>query len=119
VERVVLRALAKRPDDRYQSMAGFVSALKAATSRPVRRRAPVPASASATMALAVCVVLVMSTRAPTGAASSAPPPRVSRGPSIVQLPAAASARKRTAKRRKRVLVARSVIERDELLGRRL
>jgi serine/threonine protein kinase len=126
VEAAILRALAKRPDDRFASMAAFARALEAATLRvaPPRRRLP---AATMTMTVAACLVLVLAARAPAGGvASPAPRPvaRAVRGPTIVPMPSAHDQRKpvkrRSARsaRRPLVLAAGSVLERDDLWGQR-
>src|SRR3954469_13278751 len=138
LDAIILRALAKRPDARFESMAALVAALKDVTvARPAPRPARVPnGSASATVALALCTLLVLSARAPGEAALSDITARRAsspRGPSIVQLPAnagvAATPRRATngrgGRRTRRptpVVTAvreRSVLDRDDLWARRL
>jgi eukaryotic-like serine/threonine-protein kinase len=137
VEAAILRALAKRPDDRFESMEGLARALRSAFASPVRRRSHLPA-ASTSMALAMLVLVLLSARAPMGAASSAARgARESskpshRGPSIVQLPDSAgrqarvtpAAKRRTARSGKRTirqpaaLLDSAVVDRDDLWGHR-
>jgi eukaryotic-like serine/threonine-protein kinase len=91
LQAAILRALAKRPDERFESMEAFVSALRGVVvSSPGRRQFPV-AAASMTTALAMCAVLLLPTRAPTDAPLLArgkigPSLHAPRRPSIVQLP---------------------------------
>jgi serine/threonine protein kinase len=121
LERAILRALAKRPDDRFASMAAFARDLESAMLPP-RRHSRVPAvslSAAATM----CLVLLLSARAPGGVSSAPQSPAAApaRGPHIVVLPPAAAKRakgKRRVKRPATALLDRSVIEREDIWGQR-
>jgi serine/threonine protein kinase len=133
LEVAILRALAKRPDDRFASMAAFSRALESAM-RPLARRSSRLPTVSLTTAVAMCLVLLVSARAPGRSSSGPGDARVEvRGPGIVVLPHAAAtgpARAQAARGKRRVagrkrqarpttaLLDRSVLERDELWAQR-
>jgi serine/threonine protein kinase len=129
LEVAILRALAKRPDDRFASMAAFARALESAMVPLARHHSRVPA-VSLGAAVAMCLVLLLSPRAPghpspgrQGEAAAAP-----RGPQIVVLPAAgrvklAKGKRRMAGRKRPIrsttaLLDRSVLDRDDLWAQR-
>ncbi|MCO5172119.1 MAG: serine/threonine protein kinase [Planctomycetes bacterium] len=93
LEAVVLRAMAKAPDDRFPSAEALADALRAARggaapARPARRRRSVaPVAAGAALSLAVAIAAAWWAR-PTSTPAAAPAPPRAAGPAPVAAPSA-------------------------------
>ncbi|HYF61653.1 MAG TPA: serine/threonine-protein kinase [Herpetosiphonaceae bacterium] len=78
VDAVLLRALSKRPRERYPSLAAFVAALGAALDRPLLGRRPAPAAgrwrrAAGLIAVGLALLGLLQRSGPAAAGPAAPP----------------------------------------------
>jgi serine/threonine protein kinase len=118
IEAAVRRAMARRPEDRFASMAAFARAL-----RPAARPASVLRPVAAGLAAAICGLFLFSASAPGEMAAPSPAKArvvaVAARPNIVQLPERPVTRIRLRKvvRQPRPIMT-AFLEREDLWGRR-